>query len=507
MMKLKYMCHKQDCEVAGFGITPDPDNPSYITDFVTVKQEVSGATFEFDDDGLAAYQEKFALPPYNLNPEQFMRIWIHTHPGEGVTPSGTDETCFREKFGDMDWAVMMIMGRTGRFYSRLRYNIGPKSDVELPTFVDYEALPRFLEEHADSMNETVQSWIDEFKENVHRYRYSGSSSSNYSGGYSGYGYPGSNNGGYTNQAYSGRTTNGSGTSGPLPINPHFNGGNGGPPSNAGAEGFRKEGELWVPTSAAAQGANDWPLAAQAKGKGSLPPTGDSQQTGHSHSVAHPDDLPEEDWKLYVMLQNYDLPALRLYASLPQHKRDLLVDAGDLDGFVMELGDTLLSGDEVASFERGTLATHAAVNLMIQKDLEENGDAIRKERNADVVGITSEDAQLLTNPEIAAWTCGQVTPDELQKMISERRMEKARIERELDGNQIADFGNYWAKKNVITPAREGEEGMKEQMIERWALGLIEDQDAVDMMNNTQAGEYFLGEKQPKEIDTPDAANLN
>jgi hypothetical protein len=70
-------------------------------------------------------------------PEQFGRIWVHTHPGDSPHPSQTDEATFARVFGRSDWAVMFILARGGQCYARLRYNVGPGVDVELPVDVDY----------------------------------------------------------------------------------------------------------------------------------------------------------------------------------------------------------------------------------------------------------------------------------------------------------------------------------------------------------------------------------
>ena len=67
-------------------------------------------------------------------PEQFARIWVHTHPGKSPEPSGTDEATFARVFGRSEWAFMFILARGGQAYARLRYNVGPGADVKLPSF-------------------------------------------------------------------------------------------------------------------------------------------------------------------------------------------------------------------------------------------------------------------------------------------------------------------------------------------------------------------------------------
>ena len=49
----------------------------------------------------------------------------------------TDEETFDRVFGRSDWALMFILAREGQSYARLRFNIGPRSELEIPVSVDY----------------------------------------------------------------------------------------------------------------------------------------------------------------------------------------------------------------------------------------------------------------------------------------------------------------------------------------------------------------------------------
>ena len=120
--------------MGGFGIT-DPDDLLFVKDIVLVKQTVSMVTVSFDDNGVADF---FAdQVEAGRKPEQFARIWVHTHPGSSPTPSCTDEDTFKRVFGSCDWAIMAIVAEKGRSYARLRFNTGPGSDMEIPISVDY----------------------------------------------------------------------------------------------------------------------------------------------------------------------------------------------------------------------------------------------------------------------------------------------------------------------------------------------------------------------------------
>ena len=106
-----------------------------MSDFVTVKQEVTGASVKFDDSAVADYLD--AQIDAGRRPEQFMRTWLHSHPGNWADPSQTDEETFARVFGSCDWAVMFIIGRDGKSHARLRFNVGPGGQVQIPVEVDY----------------------------------------------------------------------------------------------------------------------------------------------------------------------------------------------------------------------------------------------------------------------------------------------------------------------------------------------------------------------------------
>ena len=121
-------------EIGGFGIT-SPDDLLLVQEVVLVPQECTAVEVRFDDDAIADFfDQQVGLGRW---PEQFGRIWIHTHPGNSAQPSGTDEETFERVFGKTDWAVMFILARGGQSYARLRYNTGPGCEMQLPVEVDY----------------------------------------------------------------------------------------------------------------------------------------------------------------------------------------------------------------------------------------------------------------------------------------------------------------------------------------------------------------------------------
>lgn len=92
-------------------------------------------TVAFEDSAVAEFFD--AQIDAGRRPEQFGRIWIHTHPGDSPQPSSVDEETFARVFGRSDWAVMAILACGGASYARLRFSAGPGGEQRLPVEVDY----------------------------------------------------------------------------------------------------------------------------------------------------------------------------------------------------------------------------------------------------------------------------------------------------------------------------------------------------------------------------------
>lgn len=106
-----------------------------MEDVVLVPQTGTAVEVKFDDTAIADFfDEQVELGRW---PEEFGRIWIHTHPASSAQPSSTDEETFERVFGSTDWAVMFILARGGQTYARLRYHTGPGCEVTLEVEVDY----------------------------------------------------------------------------------------------------------------------------------------------------------------------------------------------------------------------------------------------------------------------------------------------------------------------------------------------------------------------------------
>ena len=132
--KLLFFRDRGETEISGFGIT-EPDDLLYVKEFVTIKQDATVASISLDDEAVADFFE--TQVDAGCKPEQFFRLWLHTHPGDSPNPSGTDEETFARVFGKCDWAVMFILAQDGKTYSRLRFNVGPGGQILIPVQVDY----------------------------------------------------------------------------------------------------------------------------------------------------------------------------------------------------------------------------------------------------------------------------------------------------------------------------------------------------------------------------------
>lgn len=152
--KLLYFRDSGQTEIGGFGISA-ADDLLFIEDFQTLKQEVTLASVSFEDEAIADFFEDQI--DNGKKPEQFGRIWLHSHPGNSPNPSTTDEETFARVFGRCEWAIMFIIAEAGKSFARLRFNTGPGGQIQIPVEVDYS------EPFAQS---DLESWEAEYKANI-----------------------------------------------------------------------------------------------------------------------------------------------------------------------------------------------------------------------------------------------------------------------------------------------------------------------------------------------------
>ena len=157
-LQWQFLCHVGPTEVAGFGLS-SPHNPLYLEQILLIRQWATPVGVGFDDQAVADLFDDMA--DRGIPPQRFARIWLHTHPGSSVTPSGTDEETFSRCFGSCDWAVMAILGRTGRTSARLRFSAGPGTSIEIPTTVDWSGWPDLAGE--PSLADLIADWRWEYE--------------------------------------------------------------------------------------------------------------------------------------------------------------------------------------------------------------------------------------------------------------------------------------------------------------------------------------------------------
>lgn len=153
--KLLFLRDLGNTEVGGFGITA-LDDLLRVEDVRLVRQTCAAVSVAFDDASVADFFDEQV--DRGLRPEQFARIWAHTHPGNWADPSTTDEETFRRVFGRTDWAVMFILARGGQTHARLRFHVGPGGEMNIPVRVDYSR-------PFSSSNQ--EGWRAEYLANVH----------------------------------------------------------------------------------------------------------------------------------------------------------------------------------------------------------------------------------------------------------------------------------------------------------------------------------------------------
>lgn len=122
-------------EIGFMGITTDTERLNLVTELVMPLQEVGVAHCDFDDEGMAQMMDQ--MIQRGLQPYQFMRVWIHTHPGSSATPSSTDEKTFADTFGMTDYAIMVIVAKGGQTYARLKVTTPFPVSVEIPVTINW----------------------------------------------------------------------------------------------------------------------------------------------------------------------------------------------------------------------------------------------------------------------------------------------------------------------------------------------------------------------------------
>lgn len=132
--KLMFLRDYRKNEVGGFGISSRRDL-LLIEDVRLVRQRCSATSVELDDTAVADFFD--AQVNHGLRPEQFGRVWFHTHLGRSARPSRRDEATFARCFADLDWAVMLVLAKRGATHAQLKFNSDPGGNRIIPVGVDF----------------------------------------------------------------------------------------------------------------------------------------------------------------------------------------------------------------------------------------------------------------------------------------------------------------------------------------------------------------------------------
>jgi len=111
--KIQALCAMATGEVSFYGETALEDK-TLVMDVWVPKQEAGSCSYETDGLDEAKYLGDMACRDVDpLPPENTMKIWCHTHPGNSAGPSGTDWDTFKERFEKCEWGVMFILAKGG----------------------------------------------------------------------------------------------------------------------------------------------------------------------------------------------------------------------------------------------------------------------------------------------------------------------------------------------------------------------------------------------------------
>jgi hypothetical protein len=149
--KLLFFRDRGPSEVGGFGIAA-ADDLLFVEDVQLIRQTCTTVSVLFEDTAVAEFFDDQI--DAGRRPEQFGRVWIHTHPGDSAQPSHVDEETFQRVFGDCDWAAMFILSQGGETYCRLRFRAGPSGAFVIPVEVDF---------HSDFPGSNFEAWSREYE--------------------------------------------------------------------------------------------------------------------------------------------------------------------------------------------------------------------------------------------------------------------------------------------------------------------------------------------------------
>lgn len=120
---------KRECktEAFAFGIARK-EEPNLIVDLYIPKQVAGVAFVDIEEEDTLKMVEELVDLGYETG--EFMRYFIHTHPGQSPQPSSTDERTYKDIFGKMDWSSMIIFAKDGPTFCRTQFQAGPGATID-----------------------------------------------------------------------------------------------------------------------------------------------------------------------------------------------------------------------------------------------------------------------------------------------------------------------------------------------------------------------------------------
>lgn len=128
------------------------DDPLYVEKLHFVKQESTAGSTEFDED--AQHNLVVDMDEAGVSPENYLRIWVHTHPGSSATPSSTDWETFDEVFGLMPWSIMAILSKSAANSMYCLFRAEDEA-IHIPVVIDTPEVNR-------------EEWEAEYREAIHK---------------------------------------------------------------------------------------------------------------------------------------------------------------------------------------------------------------------------------------------------------------------------------------------------------------------------------------------------
>ena len=162
--KAIHFLKEADTETSMMGISAK-DDLLLVVDVALIEQECSGTSTEFDGDAYNNYIYD-AVIEKKEDIERVGRIWIHTHPGFGASPSGTDKGTMKEVFGNCDFAVRLILGEISKT-NKVDYSCMlqvKRFGLQIPMEVDIDYGTSFAASERDK-------WDEELKDKVSKVTY------------------------------------------------------------------------------------------------------------------------------------------------------------------------------------------------------------------------------------------------------------------------------------------------------------------------------------------------